>query len=48
MRRFTAPPADQFPQTRRYAAELTSGSGHERFDFTLSLITDNLAQRRSY
>jgi AcrR family transcriptional regulator len=46
MRRFTALPADQFPQTRRYAAELTSGTGHERFDFTLSLIVDNLTQRR--
>jgi len=46
MRRFTALPADQFPQTRRYAAELTSGTGHQRFDFTLSLIVDNLTQRR--
>jgi Tetracyclin repressor-like, C-terminal domain len=46
VRRLTALPADQFPQTRRYAAELTSGTGHERFDFTLSLIVDNLAQRR--
>jgi AcrR family transcriptional regulator len=45
MRRFTALPAEQFPQTRRYAAELTSGTGHERFDFTLSLIVDNLTQR---
>ena len=45
VRRFTALPADQFPQTRRYASELTSGTGHERFDFTLSLIVDNLAQR---
>jgi AcrR family transcriptional regulator len=45
LRRFTALPADQFPQTRRYAAELTSGTGHERFDFTLSLIVDNLTQR---
>ena len=44
MRRFTALPADQFPQTRRYAAELTSGTGHERFDFTLSLIVDNLTR----
>lgn len=42
VRRFTALPASQFPQTRRYAAELTSGTGHERFDFTLSLIIDNL------
>lgn len=46
VRRFTALPADQFPHTRRYAAELTSGTGHERFDFTLSLLIDNLAQRR--
>jgi AcrR family transcriptional regulator len=46
IRRFTALPAEQFPQTRRYAPELTSGTGHERFDFTLSLIVDNLAQRR--
>jgi AcrR family transcriptional regulator len=42
VRRFTALPADQFPQIRRYAAELTSGTGHERFDFTLSLIVGNL------
>jgi AcrR family transcriptional regulator len=47
MRRFTALPADQFPQTRRYAAELTSGTGHERFDFTLGLILDNLTQPRT-
>ncbi|WP_405162696.1 TetR/AcrR family transcriptional regulator [Nocardia sp. NBC_01499] len=45
--RFTALPADQFPQTKRYAAELTSGTGHERFDFTLGLIVDNLTERRS-
>jgi AcrR family transcriptional regulator len=46
IRRFKALPADQFPQTTRYAAELTSGTGHERFDFTLSLIVDNLTQHR--
>ncbi len=46
VRRFTALPADQFPDTRRYAAELTSGTGHERFDFTLSLIVDNLSRGR--
>jgi hypothetical protein len=46
VRRFAALPADQFPQTRRHAAELTSGTGHERFDFTLSLIVGNLTQRR--
>jgi AcrR family transcriptional regulator len=41
-RRFTALPVDRFPQTRRHAAELTSGQGHERFDFTLRLIVENL------
>jgi AcrR family transcriptional regulator len=44
VRRFAVLPADQFPQTTRYAAELTSGSGHERFDFTLGLIVDNLTR----
>ena len=42
IRRFTALPADTFPQTRRYAAELTSGTGHDRFEFTLALIIDSL------
>lgn len=42
VRRFTALPADRFPQTRRYALELTSGAGHERFDFTLGLMLDSL------
>lgn len=46
LRRFAALPADRFPQIRRYAAELTSGTGHERFDFALSLIVDNLTGRR--
>jgi hypothetical protein len=45
VRRFTALPADRFPQTRRHAAELTSGTGHERFDFTVGLILDNLTRR---
>ena len=43
--RFAALPADTFPQTRRYAAELTSGTGHERFEFTVGLIMDNLSSR---
>ncbi|MEV5944344.1 TetR/AcrR family transcriptional regulator [Streptomyces sp. NPDC051994] len=47
IRRFTALPADTFPQTRRYAAELTSGTGHDRFEFTLGLIMDNLTQSQS-
>ncbi|WP_222854021.1 TetR/AcrR family transcriptional regulator [Fodinicola acaciae] len=42
--RFTALPADRFPYTRRYAQELTSGTGHDRFDFTLTLIIDNLRE----
>jgi AcrR family transcriptional regulator len=45
VRRFTALPADQFPHISRHAVELTSGTGHERFDFTLGLIVDNLTQR---
>jgi len=43
-RRFGALPAETFPQTRRYAAELTSGEGHDRFDFTLALMVDGLAR----
>jgi AcrR family transcriptional regulator len=43
MRRFKALPANAFPQTRRYAAELTAGTGHERFDFTIGLITNHLS-----
>lgn len=42
VRRFSALPADQFPNTRRYAAELTSGRGHKRFDFTIRLIIENI------
>ncbi|MFG1644501.1 TetR/AcrR family transcriptional regulator [Amycolatopsis sp. NPDC049252] len=40
--RFSALPADRFPHTRRHAAELTSGTGHERFEFTLTLMIGNL------
>jgi AcrR family transcriptional regulator len=42
MLRFDALPEADFPITRRYARELTSGTGHERFDFTLGLLIDNL------
>ena len=45
LRRFGELP-DAFPHTKRYAAELTSGAGHDRFDFTISLIIDGLAHRR--
>jgi AcrR family transcriptional regulator len=41
LRRFAELP-DTFPQTKRYAAELTSGAGHDRFDFTINLILDGL------
>jgi len=43
--RFAALPAVSFPNTRRYFAELTSGAGHERFDFTVGLIVGNLTQQ---
>ncbi|MFG2386453.1 TetR/AcrR family transcriptional regulator [Streptomyces avermitilis] len=45
LRRFTALPAETFPHTTRYAAELTAGEGHDRFDFTLALMVDGLAHR---
>jgi AcrR family transcriptional regulator len=41
LRRFAALP-DTYPQTKRYAAELTAGTGHDRFDFTLGLLIDGL------
>ena len=44
LRRFAALPGT-FPHTKRYAAELTAGTGHDRFDFTISLMTDGLAHR---
>jgi AcrR family transcriptional regulator len=43
--RFEALPAERFPHIRRYAAELISGTGHERFDFTVGLIVDNLSRQ---
>lgn len=43
IRRFSALPPDRFPHIARYAQELTSGTGHERFDFTLDLIIGNLS-----
>lgn len=46
VQRFSALPAARFPNTSRYAAELTSGDGHQRFDFTLGLIVDNLDRPR--
>ncbi|GAA2064726.1 TetR/AcrR family transcriptional regulator [Catenulispora yoronensis] len=47
VRRFSALPEAEFPQTRRYAVELTSGRGHERFDFALGLLIESLEARGS-
>jgi AcrR family transcriptional regulator len=41
--RFAALP-DTFPQTKRYAAELTAGTSHDRFDFTIGLMIDGLGR----
>jgi AcrR family transcriptional regulator len=43
MRRLAALP-DTYPQSKRYAAELTAGTGHDRFDFTIGLMIDGLAR----
>ncbi|MEV6773418.1 TetR/AcrR family transcriptional regulator [Nocardia sp. NPDC051030] len=40
--RFTALPADQFPHTRRHAAALISGTSHDRFNFALGQLMNNL------
>jgi AcrR family transcriptional regulator len=45
LRRFTALPAETFPHTTRHATEITAGEGHDRFDFTLTLMIDGLAHR---
>jgi AcrR family transcriptional regulator len=37
---------DTFPCSKRYAAELTAGNDHERFDFTIELILDGLVRHR--
>jgi AcrR family transcriptional regulator len=44
LRRFAALPGT-FPYTKRYAAELTSGTALDRFEFTLNLIMDGLGNR---
>ena len=45
LRRFAALP-DTYPQTKRYAAELTAGTIHDRFDFTIGLMIDGLPGTR--
>jgi AcrR family transcriptional regulator len=44
LRRYAALPGT-FPHTKRYAAELAAGTGHDRFDFTIGLMIDGLAGR---
>jgi hypothetical protein len=44
LRRFDALP-DTFPHTKRYAAELAAGTGHDRFDFAIALMIDGIAHR---
>ncbi|WP_285584672.1 TetR/AcrR family transcriptional regulator [Actinoallomurus iriomotensis] len=44
LRRFAALPG-AFPHTKRYAAELTSGTPLDRFEFTLNLIVGGLGAR---
>ena len=39
-------PPDQFPHTVAHARELTSGSGHDRFDFALALLLQGLVPPR--
>ncbi|WP_433179644.1 TetR/AcrR family transcriptional regulator [Actinoallomurus sp. CA-150999] len=44
LRRFAALPG-AFPNTKRYAAELTAGTALDRFEFTLNLIMGGLGNR---
>jgi AcrR family transcriptional regulator len=45
LRRYAALPAT-FPHTKRYAAEITAGTGHDRFDFTIGLMIEGLHEAR--
>lgn len=42
MSRFEALSEDDFPLTKRYAAELTAGEGHDRFDFAMRTMINGL------
>ncbi|MEU3339200.1 TetR/AcrR family transcriptional regulator [Streptomyces sp. NPDC006668] len=44
LRRFAALP-DTFPHTKRHATDLTAGTVHDRFDFTIALMIDGLQNR---
>jgi len=46
LRQFAALPGT-FPHTKRYAAELTAGIGYDRFDFTIGLLINGLADRQA-
>lgn len=43
LHRLAALPPAAFPHTTRHAAELTAGTGHDRFDFTVGLMIGGLA-----
>jgi AcrR family transcriptional regulator len=45
--RFTMLPQERFPNMVAYARELTSGEGHDRFDFTLGLLLGGLTPAAS-
>ncbi len=45
-RRLAALPAGTFPHISRHATEITAGEGHDRFDFTLTLMIDGLPPSR--
>jgi AcrR family transcriptional regulator len=45
LRRYAALPGT-FPHSKRYAAELTAGTGHDRFDFSIGLMIDGLMRPR--
>ncbi|MFJ6212322.1 TetR/AcrR family transcriptional regulator [Streptomyces sp. NPDC092296] len=47
LRRFAALPGT-FPQTKRYAAELTAGTVQDRFDFTIGLMIDGIPGSRRH
>ncbi|WP_205314324.1 TetR/AcrR family transcriptional regulator [Propionibacterium freudenreichii] len=47
IRRLSALPEADFPHTTRYAAELTAGEGHQRFDFALDLLLNSLDPSRA-
>ena len=45
MGRFAALSDEEFPLTKRYAAELTAGEGHDRFDFAMRTMINGLGGR---